>query len=79
MGSHNFKGTARGLFGVDHAQEGNIDNSQEIRCNMNNTLSRAKHNAWYVINSSIASPFGPLASQLLLVNIDSNSAVIEQP
>ena len=27
---------------------------------------------------SIASPFGPLASQLL-VNIDSNSAVIEQP
>ena len=54
MGSHNFKGTARGLFGVDHAQEGNI-------------------------NSSIASPFGPLASHLLLVNIDSNSAVIEQP
>ena len=47
MGSHNFKGTARGLFGVDHAQEGNIDNSLEILCNMNNTLQRNKYSDWF--------------------------------
>ena len=66
IGSHNFKGTARGVSGINHAREGNINNVQEILCNINNTLTRAKHNAWYVINSSIASPLGPNFSWLTL-------------